>query len=352
MEFRDGILSQIFDKQSGEALFDTSLHAIGDVVALRSVGNGAGEFSTMQKPTTDHLESAAAINPRWELAETGPVYTLYRSVAPFENAEIVRTLRLYRNRKRIDFDTEIRNFDGTHYLEYRQLFPAQGFRACCLRRPLRAGACGHRRDAGSPGRTLYGRGPGDTPPDDFGWIAGESGGVAVGLATSAAAGRLCRSDPSRQPTDRAAADHARLAAQLPSPGRVLQPARNALFPLHPLVRGAGASDDARTPPRGGPDAPACRRCDPAVDGCGLAESGSFFTVGDGRAAFSTVKKAEEGDRIVLRLYNRSGEPVRVPFTAASGYDRIRHADLLERSSGEETPVIELAPYAIETYIIE
>ena len=123
MEFRDGILSQIFDKQSGEALFDTSLHAIGDVVALRSVGNGAGEFSTMQKPTTDHLESAAAINPRWELAETGPVYTLYRSVAPFENAEIVRTLRLYRNRKRIDFDTEIRNFDGTHYLEYRQLFP-------------------------------------------------------------------------------------------------------------------------------------------------------------------------------------------------------------------------------------
>ena len=85
---------------------------------------------------------------------------------------------------------------------------------------------------------------------------------------------------------------------------------------------------------------------------GLAESGSFFTVGDGRAAVSTVKKAEEGDRIVLRLYNRSGEPVCVPFTAASGYDRIRHADLLERSSGEETPVIELAPYAIETYIIE
>ena len=183
MEFRDGILSQIFDKQSGEALFDTSLHAIGDVVALRSVGNGAGEFSTMQKPTTDHLESAAAINPRWELAETGPVYTLYRSVAPFENAEIVRTLRLYRNRKRIDFDTEIRNFDGTHYLEYRQLFPLRDSGHVAYGVPFGRVRVGIDEMQGAPGERYMDEAREIHPRTTSGWIAGESGGVAVGLAT-------------------------------------------------------------------------------------------------------------------------------------------------------------------------
>ena len=352
LEFRDGILSQIFDKQSGEALFDTSLHAIGDVVALRSVGNGAGEFSTMQKPTTDHLESAAAINPRWELAETGPVYTLYRSVAPFENAEIVRTLRLYRNRKRIDFDTEIRNFDGTHYLEYRQLFPLRDSGHVAYGVPFGRVRVGIDEMQGAPGERYMDEAREIHPRTTSGWIAGESGGVAVGLATSAAL--VDYVDPIHPD----------------NPQTVLQPimlaSRRSCHPQGEFYSQRGTHcfrftlsseerehrmtlerrlEEARMPLHA---VVATRQWTDA----GLAESGSFFTVGDGRAAVSTVKKAEEGDRIVLRLYNRSGEPVRVPFTAASGYDRIRHADLLERSSGEETPVIELAPYAIETYIIE
>lgn len=123
LSFNDGQLTQITDRTLNIGLFDTAKFDIGEILSMRSVGNGAGEFSSIQRPSMEEFESTRTHQARWQPVSTGPVYTLYKSETPFADATIVRYLKLYKQIKRIDFPTEVLGFTGRDYREFRQAFP-------------------------------------------------------------------------------------------------------------------------------------------------------------------------------------------------------------------------------------
>lgn len=89
-----------------------------------------------------------------------------------------------------------------------------------------------------------------------------------------------------------------------------------------------------------------------------AGEASLFSVDNPRLRFSTLKKAEERDTWILRLYNPCGEAQRAEVRFAAGFARVWQVQLSEERAGEPCAggghafTVELGPHRIGTYEIE
>lgn len=73
-----GGIRSLYDKSLGKEVLRTEKVLGAEVVMLDSVGNGAGEFGSVQQPSTAaDYERASGYKPVWEIAESGAVYTAY-----------------------------------------------------------------------------------------------------------------------------------------------------------------------------------------------------------------------------------------------------------------------------------
>ena len=67
----------------------------------------------------------------------------------------------------------------------------------------------------------------------------------------------------------------------------------------------------------------------------------------------TIKRAESGDAVVLRLYESLGKPAQTSLSTSFGYDKAVFCDLLERPSQEaDLEHITLTPYQIVSIRLE
>jgi len=121
--FAAGGIEQIFDKQLDRDLLLTDKFLGGEIFTMRSEGNGAGEFAEIQQPTMEGFDKVSNHKPGWELNKTGKVCTIYSLKQKLEHCTIRQTVTIYNSIKQIDFHTEIIDWDGTHYREFRQAFP-------------------------------------------------------------------------------------------------------------------------------------------------------------------------------------------------------------------------------------
>jgi alpha-mannosidase len=95
----------------------------GEIFTMRSEGNGAGEFAEIQQPTMEGFDKVSNHKPEWKLSKTGNVCTVYSLEQKLEHCTIRQKVTIYNSIKQIDFNTEIVDWDGTHYREFRQAFP-------------------------------------------------------------------------------------------------------------------------------------------------------------------------------------------------------------------------------------
>lgn len=123
VEFRDGGVKSIFDKEMNAELLKTGKISGGDVFTLKSVGNGAGEFADIQKTEMEGFDIVSAHSPEWKVTGDGPVYTALTIRQPVKNAVVESTVKIYRNIKKIDFDVALLNWEGLLYREYRFALP-------------------------------------------------------------------------------------------------------------------------------------------------------------------------------------------------------------------------------------
>jgi alpha-mannosidase len=120
---KPGGISSIMDKYIGQELVGESNFLFGEVFALESVGNGAGEFTKVQQPTMEGFTKMSQYSPNWQLVESGAIRTVLETSHPWKHCTVRQRLIVYNRHKQIDYEVDILGFDGSHSREYRLAFP-------------------------------------------------------------------------------------------------------------------------------------------------------------------------------------------------------------------------------------
>ncbi len=123
IELDNGGIKSIFDKELNVELIDTSEFKGGEIFTLKSEGNGAGEFSDVQQPTMDGFDKTGKYKTNWIIEENGPVYSSIKFRQKIKNTVVDQKIILYKKIKKIDFETALLNWEGVLYREYRFAFP-------------------------------------------------------------------------------------------------------------------------------------------------------------------------------------------------------------------------------------
>lgn len=123
IRFGKGGIEKLFDKILNKEIVDTSKFKLGEVFTMQSVGNGAGEFSEVQQPSMEGFDKTGNYETNWEKVADGPVFTTFKFRQPVRYAVVEETVIIYHQIKRIDFEIDIKNWQGILYREFRAAFP-------------------------------------------------------------------------------------------------------------------------------------------------------------------------------------------------------------------------------------
>ncbi len=123
IRFGKGGIERLYDKNLGKEIIDASKFTLGEVFTMQSVGNGAGEFKDIQQPTMEGYDKTGYYETKWEKINDGPVSTSFKYRQPVKYAVVEEIVTVYHQVKRIDFDIDIKNWQGILYREFRAAFP-------------------------------------------------------------------------------------------------------------------------------------------------------------------------------------------------------------------------------------
>ena len=123
VKFGNGGLESIYDKALNKELIKSNQFKAGEIFALNSEGNGAGEFSEVQQPDTSFFDKLGTGTTNWKIVEEGDVYTSYSMRQKMKEAVVEMKITFYNTTKKIDFDVDLLNWDGVMFREFRMALP-------------------------------------------------------------------------------------------------------------------------------------------------------------------------------------------------------------------------------------
>lgn len=118
-----GGLRGIYDKQLQREILQTKKYLGAEVFFGESVGNGAGEFADIQQPSMREFEKVSQHTPAFTDFRSGPVFTSFRLEQNLGHAVIQQEFVVYNTIKRIDCHVSIIDWDGTKNREFRMAIP-------------------------------------------------------------------------------------------------------------------------------------------------------------------------------------------------------------------------------------
>ncbi|MDR2449771.1 MAG: glycosyl hydrolase-related protein [Prevotellaceae bacterium] len=350
IDFAAGGIRQIKDKALGTELLETSKFLGGEVFTLQSVGNGAGEFDKVQQPTCEGFDKTSHYAPQWTRKEQGAVYTSFFFESKIRNAVVEQTVTVYHQVKKIDFDITIRNWEGILYREYRMAMPVKAkngevayevpYGVLRVGKDEMPGVAGERYN--TPNNKLHPRGIAN-------WI--NVSGEKLGLTLSSSVAVVDYIDPSDTTLPYPVIQPILFASRRSCHGEgneYLQYGDHQFhfsFTSHPEgwqngYRFGTASNESLQAVF---DPPVFRNAH-------LPESFSFFDMDDENIVVSAIKKCEDDDSFIIRLYNLSDKTLAVNLNPAFTPEKIVKVNLTEEELGKVENII-LDKYAIETYKI-
>lgn len=349
IELVDGGIKQIFDKELNAPLLNTNKFLGGEVITMRSIGNGAGEFDAVQQPDMDGFDKTSAHAISWEIKEDGPVYTTYKMRTPIRNAVIEQTLRVYHQTKQIDMDVDLLNWDGVLYREYRLMWPLALDKAdVSYEVPYGALTVGKDEMPGAAGERYYVENKEQRPRGIGNWISAANDKVAVTLTSSVAVADYI--DPTDQPADYTILQPVLLASRHSCHGLgnpFFQPGDHSYrFSLTSHSSGSRAREEQGV----SANVPLLTVFNPVQNvNASLPETVSFISIKNPNVKVTALKKCEDDNSFIIRLYNTSADKQKVDINIYGKQPAtIIHTNLIEE---EVNPVeyIQLGKYAIETY---
>jgi alpha-mannosidase len=305
--FGKGGLTGIYDKQLGKELVVPGKFLAGEIFTMRSIGNGAGEFADIQKPDMDGFDKTSNQAGDWVQVEKGPVYSCWKFRCPIRYAVVEEEVRLYHKVKRIDFLVNILNWEGVLYREFRMALPLAmtggeiqyevPFGVVRVGKDEIKGAAGERYI--TPCKDVHPRGIEN-------WIGASDKQMGVVLSSSVAVADWI--DPTNDPVPNIILQPILLASRRSCHGEGneylqtgyhhFQFSLTSYDPMAgiPLTFGREVNEQLVAVIAPEP----FRRAN-------LPEASSFFSTGSANLVISTIKKQEEGDDIVVRMFEERGE---------------------------------------------
>jgi alpha-mannosidase len=333
-ELANGGLSSLFDKELGRELIESSTFKAGEIFTMKSEGNGAGEFDAVQQPEMEGFDRTGNYETAWEMTTDGPVFTSYKYRQPIRNAVAELKITFYHQIKKVDFDVNLMNWDGTMFREFRMALPLQilngevayeaPFGVVEVGKDEMPGAAGERYTI--PCKDLHPRGIEN-------WIS--ASGAEFGLTLSSSVGAMDYVDPTGKGYENTILQPILLASRRSChwEGNDYHQTGNHSFAFSISSHNPGWKNGVKQGREANEKLLAI--LDPArYADAGLSESMSFLQLDAENVIVSAMKKAEHENAVVVRLYNLNEEETEVNLRFSEKLNEAWRTNLIEEREEE------------------
>lgn len=357
VKFGNGGLEGIYDKVLKKELVDTKSFLAGEIFEMHSEGNGAGEFAEVQQPDTRFFDRLATGQTKWQIEESGPLYTTYKMRQNMKEAVVEMRITFHNSIKKIDFDIDLLNWDGVVYREFRMAMPLNMDNGeVTYEVPFGTVTVGKDELRGSGGE-FY-----NTPVRDIhpraieNWISASNAAFGVTLSSSAVTADW--TNPIDSLSQQTILQPILLASRKSChwEGNTYHQTGDHHFTFSITSHAKGWENGQRFGKQ------ANEKPDVVVDpdtykDTMLPEQLSFFNTDKENVVISTVKKAEDGQATLIRAYETNGQDVTAAINMFTSVKKAERASLIEEpleelKKGESQVILELGHHAIETIRIE
>jgi alpha-mannosidase len=347
-----GGVRQIVDVQLQKEILNSEKFLAGELFTMQSVGQDAGEWSEPQQPTMEGFDKLSNYRPAWRLVESSPVRQVAEIRQPIGHATAVQRVILYGALKQIDFETSLLKWDGTKYREFRLAFPMKMQSGqVAYEVPFGTVEIGTDEMKGPAGERYQTEVPTLHPRSIQNWIGVSDSEIGVTIGSSVAVWDY------RDPTDQP------LRSPMLQP--VLLASRRSCHGLGPwyLQEGDHHFRFSLTTHRAGwkngrrfgmaTNAPLTATFNPTIIAKpSLPEEKSFFSLSADNIVLSTIKKCEDDDGAVIRLYEDAGKDASARMRFTSPLQGAQITNIIEEE-GKPTPFkVDEIPFVLTHHAIQ
>jgi len=347
INFGKGGIDQVYDKKFNKELFVTDNFKVGDVFTMQSVGNGAGEFGDVQQPSMEGFDKVSEHSPEWEILEDGPVYTKYRLEQQILHAIVRQDVILYHDLKRIYFDTSLINWSGELYREFRTTFPINMENAeIAYEVPFGSVRVG-KDEIKTAGERYTPLCKDVHPRAIIDWISSTDDDISITLSSSVAAADWI--DPTEHNIGNPVLQNLLLASRTSChwEGNEYSQAGNHDFQNVLTSNIAGSIQGQKIAKQKNDPLHIIVHPDTSIKSF-LPESLSFFSIDNQNVMISAIKKAEDSDELVIRLFDTEGKNSTVDLKSYFKINNLQQTNIIE-----ENPVpvkdLKVSKFGIETF---
>jgi len=356
-----GGLASLYDKELGREVLDTRKFLGFEVFTMRSVGNGAGEFGRVQQPTMEGFDTTSRHRPVWRYIadESGPVKRVYAFEQPLSGCTVRERLIVYSTIKRIDCEVSLLGWDGAPYREFRLAVPVAAADKGRVAYEIPLGVLevgsGEAKGTGGPayGNLVYDELLSDIRPREVqNFLYAGDRDFGVTLTTSVAVNDY--EDPTDSPVPYPVLQPILLASRRSCHGEgnwYLQEGDHQ-YRFSLTSHAAGWRNGYRAGIAAGNPLIAIMAVSSPAGG-DLPEAKSFLPIEAPNIILSAMKKAEDGDGVILRIYDIEGKDTEAPVELFHPVTRAVRTNLIEEEVVELKPrkgrfVVPVGHHAVET----
>lgn len=346
LTFEKGGIAQIYDKELKRNLFKTDKFKGADVFTMYSNGNGAGEFGDIQQPFMQDFDKVSLHNPEWKIIDNGDVFTTYRIKQQILHATVQQDVTIYHNLKRVLFETKLLNWNGVLYREFRTAFPIAIDNAL-VTHEVPFGSVKVGQDEIHTAGDRYTALCKDVHPRAImDWISASDDDMTVTLSSSVAA--VDWIDPTSDNTD-TVLQHLLLASRTSCHWEGNEYSQEGSHSYHNILTSNKTGDITGKQIAKQHNEPLHVTVFPDKSiNASLPETASFFNIDKENILVTTIKKAEDTDELVIRMYDTEGENTTVNVRSFFNINNFQQTNIIE-----ENPVpvskLKVSKYGIETF---
>lgn len=357
LTFTKGGLKGIIDKETNRELLNTEKFFGGEVFTMRSEGTGAGEFADIQQPTMEGFDIASFNAGYWQMRDSNAVFSKYTFRCKMRNAEIEETITLYNEEKRIDFDIALLNWDGELYREFRMAMPLRLYDPqVSYEVPFGVVNIGKDEMEGTPGERHKTLCKDMHPRGIQNWISASDNKTGVTLSSSVAVADWI--DPTTDPVNYIVLQPLLMAARLSchSEGNEYLQTGDHHFSFSLTSHKPGWQNGYKEAIEANENMQIVINPN-MYKNASLPAEQSFFSTNSDNLMISTVKRAEDSNGFVARVYDIEGKDSDAKIKIFKPVLEVWQTSLLEyplnkiKTAGKETE-IKVGHHAIETFLFK
>ena len=347
--FEKGGIKQIYDKELKRNLLKTDNLKGGEVFTLYSNGNGAGEFGDIQQPFMQDFDKVSNYNPDWKIIENGDVYTKYRIKQGILHAIVQQDVTVYHELKRVLFETHLLNWDGTLYREFRTAFPIAIENALVTHEVPFGSVKVGQDEIKTAGERYTPLCKNVHPRAIMDWFSASDEDMTVMLSSSVAA--IDWIDPTSDNTS-TVLQHILLASRTSCHWEGNKYSQEGNHSYHNILTSGKTGDinNSRI---------AEQHNDPLhvivypnkSKSASLPETTSFFNIDKENVTISTLKKAEDSNEFILRMFDTEGKNTTVNLKSFFNTNSLKKTNIIEENPAPISK-LEVPKYSIETFSLD